>query len=395
MKIAILEEDHFEVLDVYLQIFQTVFGTDSVYLITNNHILDILESKIAKEKTLLTNGYNRNILLQKKITEFLSVNKIDIFLYNTIEVGEYIFANKLVKLINKVNNIKVILTLHNINTFLSPSWFVAKNPKRLYKNISNNINKLILFKRIYAFNVLCENQISYIKKLIGNRKPVFYTPPCILNSNSPIAGSKNITDKKKLTITILGGVDKNRKDFKTVLDALRLLGNTCKYFYLQIIGAAKGDFAKEVKNYLLQLANEFSLEFSFPESDQPILSNKQVSEILSKTDFLLCPTVPFAFYEGNKEYYGVSKSTGNFYDIIRYAKPAIFPEVIPVPFSLKKSVLSYSDSLSLSNLLRNLSVNLSLKNELDEAVIFAQETYALPKVAKSVQEQFSTIIQKP
>ncbi len=394
MKIAILEENHFEVLDVYLKIFQTVFGTDSVYLITNNHILEILEAKVSNDKTLLTNGYIRNNDLQKKISDFLIENKVDIFLYNTIEVGEYVFANELVKSINKIGNTKVLLTLHNINTFLSPSWFVAKNPTRLYKNILNNINKFILFKSIFAFNVLCENQVSYINKLIGNRKPIFYIPPCILDTSTRISETKNIPLKEKLTITILGGVDKNRKDFKTVLDAFRLLGNTCKYFHLQIIGAAKGEFAKEVKNYLLQLANDYSLEFSFPEEGQPILSNKQVSEILTKTDFLLCPTVPLAFYEGNREYYGVSKSTGNFYDIIRYAKPAIFPEVIPVPNSLKNSVLNYSDSVTLSTLLINLNANSSLKSDLDEAVNFAQESYALTKVAKSVQEQFSTIIHR-
>lgn len=393
MKIAILEENHFEVLDVYVKIFQSAFGEKSVFVITNTNILQLLEQQIEEEHLLITDNISRNKSLSDLIFNFLQTQKIDILLYNTIEIGEYAFADALVKKVISNLSTKVVLTLHNINSFVKPSLFIAKHPKSFLKNIISIYRKKRLLKSVSALNVLCENQASYLKNIIGYPNTVLYVPPCIANSNHEKSVSSEPSGSKKLvTITILGGVDKNRKDFPTILNAFKLLGDTCKFFHLQIIGATKGEYAIEVKNSLLQLARSCSLVFSFPEEGQPILSNKQVSEILTKTDFLLCPTVPVALYEGNKEYYGLSKSTGNFYDIIRYSKPAIFPEAIPIPDSLKKSVLTYSDSASLAGLLRSLQANLSLKNDLDKAVISAQESYALLKVAKSVQEQFSTII---
>lgn len=393
MKLAILEENHFEVLDVYLKIFNAVLGKHPVYVVTNKQILNLLSTKVAQHNLLLTDGIFRNNELRSEIIDFLEKNKVDILLYNTVEMGEYSFANKLVQQVGKKLGTKVILTLHNINTFFKPSLFIAKHPIRFLENAMTIVRKRKLIKSVSALNVLCENQKNYLVQKIGCKKPVFYIPPCIAESN----GLTQLTENKTvnvdlLTITIFGGVDKNRKDFKTVIDAFKQLGKYCKYFDVQIIGSAKGIYAKKINESFELLAKEYSMTYSFPEEGQPILSNDQVAALLDKTDFLLCPTVPVAIYEGNKEYYGISKSTGNFYDIIRYKKPAIFPIDIPVPLSLKSCVLSYSNPISLADLLKNLLTDIELRNNLVKAVKEAESNYSLPKIVFSVQEQFTQIL---
>jgi hypothetical protein len=140
------------------------------------------------------------------------------------------------------------------------------------------------------------------------------------------------------------------------------------------------------------LENDYSLTFSFPKVGVSSFSNNDVSNLSSSIDVILCPTLPYSIYEGNKEFYGISKSTGNFYDIIRYKKPAIFPENIPPPPYLKNCILTYNNSHTLSELLKKLISDLELRKKIAESVEIASSNFTINEISNSVKQQFSSIL---
>ncbi len=84
MRIVIFEEDHFEVLDVYYNIFIKVFGYKNVFVITNEKVFNILKTKPTFNQILLTNNINRSNDLLEAIYNFVKPIKPDFFLYNTV-----------------------------------------------------------------------------------------------------------------------------------------------------------------------------------------------------------------------------------------------------------------------------------------------------------------------
>lgn len=122
------------------------------------------------------------------------------------------------------------------------------------------------------------------------------------------------------------------------------------------------------------------------------MDDNELNEVLSSVDVLLCPTNIETTYEGQKEKYGSSKSSGNIYDIVRYQKPAIFPQAMQIPDSLKECVLSYNNEKELAQLLQTFIEEKNLINNLSMAVNNLEQTFSENSIVTNTQKQFSNIV---
>lgn len=391
MRIVIFEEDHFEVLDVYYNIFIKVFGYKNVFVITNEKVFNILKTKPTFNQILLTNNINRSNDLLEAIYNFVKPIKPDFFLYNTVILGEYAFAGKLTSKLQKNKLCTTVLTLHNINTFLKPAIFNCRNPYYIFKNILKFFYKKQLIKNVDALNVLCENQVFFLKKEFNNRKIITHIPPCIFSSKNLVELQNNL-ENKKLNIAILGAIDKNRKDYNTVLQAFNLLESRLQNIQLFLIGATNNEFAKEVIWDFEALAKKYALSLWYNKTDNSQISNSQLESLLLQCNLFICPTLPTTTFEANLEFYGITKSTGNFYDIVRHKIPALFPSPIPIPPSLKECVISYSNSESLADTINSFLINSENLKRLEIGVNNLKGYYSEDFIVASVKQQFENLI---
>lgn len=387
MRIAIFEEEHFEVLNFYIKIFQRTFGVENVFLITNKKTFNLISNKTDADRTLFTSAENQfeNI---HAVVDFVNKKRVDVFLYNTIVYTQYKFADKLISSLKKKTKAKLLLTLHNINTLVNPKIFICKNPVCLFKNIVTTFRKKRILRNINAVNVICENQHNYIRQNNLLAKPILNIPPCYWHENEkPITQ----TESSAFTLAILGKVKENRKDYETVYKALLILQEKLKSFRLLIIGWADKNANKNVIHKFQELQKQFSLSFWHPEKNAGRLDDNELKEVLGSVDVLLCPTNIETTYEGQKEKYGSSKSSGNIYDIVRFHKPAIFPQTMQIPDSLKECVLSYNNEIELAQLLQTLIEEKDLFNNLTKAVNNLQQTFSEDFIVTNTQKQFANI----
>lgn len=389
MRIAIFEEEHFEVLDFYIRIFQQAFGVQNVFLVTNERTYSLINNKTVLPQTALIN----NECTDKRIDviiQFLNNSKIDVFLFNTIVYNQYKFANSLLQRVKKETAAKSVLTLHNINTVLVPRIFNCKNPYYLLLNAITSIRKKRILKNTDALNVICENQLKYILEKNLVHKPILNIPPCYYDSSKE--SDKNNHTNEVITLAIVGKIEENRKDYETVYNALNLLGKNLKNIQLFIIGYAIGAFAEKILNKFQQLQEKNGLFFWHPNENNGHIGVEEMMQIMERVDLFLCPTNLQTTYEGQTEYYGSSKSSGNFYDVVRFRKPAIFPSNIPLPKKLKDCMLSYTDEMELSLILEKLYKDKTRLSGLHQNVRNLSKTFSEEVIVQDVKVQFEQLL---
>ena len=111
---------------------------------------------------------------------------------------------------------------------------------------------------------------------------------------------------------------------------------------------------------ILNRAREFSGTFTGISCyHEQVVQQDEFDRKLDSAHFILIPSVVRTFICGNiPETYGITKSSGNIFDIIKHAKPFIAPETLVVSPELRNSGFVY--------------------NEINEIVVFLQELLNAP-----------------
>ena len=169
--------------------------------------------------------------------------------------------------------------------------------------------------------VLDESLIKIKPDLSLKFLPVFYT--------------KFITkpENKIFTIVIPGAVSQKRRDYFSVISKLfnQPLGRRIK---LILLGKAKGEELFLLKDAEKNIFGNISMQYFTEKIPQPIFD-----EWMQNADILWCPLQKETEFFSQKEFYGVTKMSGNVGDAIKYGKSAIFPENFPNshPFIIRET----------------------------------------------------------
>ncbi|BDU51416.1 hypothetical protein [Haliovirga abyssi] len=325
MKIAIFDISNYHYTYLYSQC--KIFENDRV----DFYVSKFLKKSMEKEGVLNNSNFNWIVLndfdnkykYYKKVIKTLNNKKYDYVFFNTLQenwlLNFYFFIT-----VNK--NIKINLTLHNINIFIKCSR------KLKIKRLLRTIIRRIAFYRANSYNVYGENLKIYLEKYLMKKninKPITGIPFSIYENIKCLNDMNN-----KIKIIIPGTFDLKRRNYYDIYNLLKNIKNF--KFELILLGRVKKDFEEEI---LLEKFKKFKEVILFEE----YVSEEVFDEYMRKADILLAPIIKQIEMDGVLEEYGITKETGVSFAAIRYSLPVILPKEIKVMKEIEKIALVYEN----------------------------------------------------
>lgn len=300
-KIAYIELDtHAEIAGNFMDLMQD----------SNEFSVDYYFSeKISKQ----IDPQDSNIFLSdsSKIFRQLKEKKYDLVIIGTAHRYFDVFLK-----ITEYFNTAVIV--HNLNFTKISRFQLFKN---IFKKDFKYRLKLLLkeglfsapkvFEKASNLLVLDESLIKIKPDLSLKFLPVFYFH------------EYEIHRKSIITIVIPGAVSQQRRDCLHVLNSLKNFQRISHYQFV-FLGKASGNELIWIKEFEKQKPQNISIKYFSEKIPQPIFD-----EWMQKADILWCPLQNETEFFSQKEFYGITKMSGNVGDAIKYGKLAIFPENYP------------------------------------------------------------------
>jgi len=208
------------------------------------------------------------------------------------------------------------------------------------------------------------------------KKPVFVFPYSIYEPHT-----HNLTNE--ISFAIPGSIDIARRDYHFMLDCFEELHREKKKFKIFLLGSPMYDYGKIIIERVKVLKqNGLDIEYF-----EKLVEQSVFDELMARSTFILSPLQPVI----RDEYYGRSKETGCFFDMIRYSKPGIVPEYVPSPQKIHSSVLSYSNKENLLGLLRKIITDDNFKSKYSKCALKNSEAFSLENIRKVTNEFIETL----
>jgi len=341
MNIAIIEKGHFEVAYTLISLFDngdnriTVFVDQSSY----DHLAWLLKDKAARYIWIIQKSETNRDFIQEMFT-YIRQHPFDLLYFDTIADNFIHYAWH----IRKLKQEKIIMTLHDINGFFHyrPSWSIRK--------IIRYIGKRRLIRLIPAFNVLSETLIPHLKQKLFPGKKIFNIPGGFFEPGNFKAKQYSAGDTIKITVP--GSIDIRRRDYDTVFELLSKAKQQGINIAVTLLGAFREKCSEHIHRKCLQYLNA-NTNLHFYETG--VVMQAEFDRVMSETHFIWMPLQPSAIVtDGTKEQYGISISSGNIGDVIRYAIPFFAPTHFNTDSALQASCYYYNEITGIVNTLRSL-----------------------------------------
>jgi len=342
MKVGLLELDHYEM--GYSIIKTLEYNNHNIWVFTTNKLNDRFQAALKKSSNIIfVNKTDEEsiITFYKRMADCLLKEELNTLWVNTIEYEFEAFASMISSL-----KCKKILTIHNANF-----WF---DYSKLFftKSYRANKYKMRLLKQMDAYVALSNNVMNYIIDRFHLRKKMFVFPYSIFEEDQAVS-IENVNYK----LVVPGAVDVMRRDYDFILKVYQKLNVEISNLELVLLGPPKGDYGEGIIKIAQSINRSggkvtwFNGEVNQKEFDSQILSCSLIISPLQK--------------QIGGEQYGKSKETGCFFDMVRYAKPGIVPNYVPVPFNMNSSILSYNNEIDLIMLVKSILCHPKRKSELN------------------------------
>lgn len=365
MKIVIYDTQHYEMVNVLLNIFDS----------DENHILFLVDIKIKRkmESHPITSSritrYDFVIEENQGTTDFFSEAerkvkelKPDLMIFNTID-KDYAPIWKFIKRLS----FPYLVTVHNLNTWLNPPFTLNR------KALSNYYYRRKIIKKSSFLAVQEELFIEYIRKNKLYDKPVV-TIPHTLQEES-LVHPKN----EKIRIAIPGGIDGVRRDNDFALDVIEEINKVSCNFQFVFLGKVVGLGEKIWQRILLLQSKGIDIQHYYDDHSNVIFDNE-----MKQCDLIFLPLNVDTKYEGIVEVYGTSKVTGVIYDMMRFAKPGVVPKKMVIPPTMANSLLSYDSKEQLIRILLEWEENPQRITERKKIAAENAEYYTRENIRKRV-----------
>lgn len=349
MKIAVFELDyHFADLYNFCKLFQGTTHEITVFTkvdINERFSGDKISSSfrwVIKDQEALSVFLERNLTL---------INSHDLIFFITIASGyRAIFKTRFL--------IPTILRIHNSHSYLRPKSYIhiPKSFFNIYKSISYIFREMILSRDFYyipklieKFNFVCfpdyfvENYV--IEKNLIRKEKIF---PCLPSASCFSIDNQIDVLKLALDICILGAIDRRKRDYILVVNAIKdALPNLKNPIRLTLLGKPIGKYGRKVIRQFKELECDNFQLVSF----EQFVSQEEFNHILEKTDMILAPMIEESSFRIYTEIYGKSKTSGSFLDLVRFGKMVSLPVFFYTDFSLTGLIDKYESFQKLAEIL--------------------------------------------
>ena len=322
MKVGIFETEHYEGAYPVIRLFDipsnnlVIFTTPETYKRFN----DLFKEEANKFQWVILNTKGRRVGFFRQLYREAKKHRLDIFYINTISSNHLLFAG----VIAFLRKTRIILTLHDINCMFNSRW--SWKPRKM----AHHIGKRYLLRLVKEFNVVSDTMISYLRDKTRGKKIIHNFPGAVFeHKNSSAAINESIH------LVIPGSIDKRRRNYDMVFDLLRLAEEKKLPLRITILGGYTDPYGAGI----IQKARSFPTHYttlSFYETD--VVLQDEFDRQLNDAHFIYIPSViNTTICFDIPEIYGLSKSSGNVFDVIKHAKPFIVPKGLRIPETLESS----------------------------------------------------------
>lgn len=319
-KIAYIELDtHAEIARNFMDLMQD----------SNDFSVDYYFSKKISKRVGQT-AHNIFVAESSDIFNILKEKNYDLVIIGTV----HRYFDVFLKISNKFNTSVIV---HNLNFTKISTFQLLKN---IFKKDFKYRLKLLLkedllsapkvFETARNFLVLDE---SLLKTNLHSKLkflPVFFLTKYENNRTSIV------------TVVIPGAVSQARRNYRHLLERIKTFSRKT-HFQFVFLGKAAGKEFQWLKDFEKDKIQNISFKYFTEKVRQPVFD-----EWMRKADVLWCPLQKETEFFSQKEFYGITKMSGNVGDAIKYGKAAIFPADYPdsYPFIIpeKENVENQIDS---------------------------------------------------
>jgi glycosyltransferase involved in cell wall biosynthesis len=235
--------------------------------------------------------------------------------------------------------------------------------------------KRFLVKVVREFNVVASTMVDYLKKKLPPHKKVHCVPGSVFEDR---ARSSNLEVYEEIKIVIPGTLDGRRRDYNLVFELLEGINKSALNVSITFLGGINSEYGKGILAKCRQYSNEHSnLRFFSSE----IVEQPDFDRIMDDAHLAFIPsTINAVISDDIAETYGLSKSSGNLFDIIKHAKPFVIPEELQIPENLESSVFKYDSVESIISFLQSLISNPQLYLRLQDEALKNSRKYTIEKI---------------
>lgn len=319
-KIAYIELDtHAEIAANFMELMQ-----DSSEFSVDYYFSEKIAKQINRtgESIFITKSSEIFNLLKNKDYELVILGTVHRYFDIFLKITEHFYTSVIV---------------HNLN-------FMKISRSQLLKNIFKKDFKYRLkllakegllsapkgFEKASNLLVLDDSLIKKNPNLSLKFLPVFY----LLKYEKP--------RKSIITIVIPGAVSQQRRDYLHVFKSLKNFKRDIDFEFV-FLGKASGQELSWLKDFEKHKPHNITVKYFTEKVPQLVFD-----DWMQKADLLWCPLQKETEFFNQKEYYGITKMSGNVGDAIKYGKVAVFPADYPnsYPFIIpeKENVENQIDS---------------------------------------------------
>ena len=324
MKIAIFETEHFEGAFPVIKLFDLPGNEITVYTSPDTHkrFTDLFRENASRFDWVILPARGR-LRFFRSLYENLKNQKPDVLYINTISNNHLLYAFVLSLLSLKT----VILTVHDINCLFE------SRPSLNFRKAAIHWGKKKLVRQVNEFNVVSDTMLSYLQTK-AKQKKTHNIPGSVFENNYSPQPVNSL-----LRIVVPGSLDKRRRDYEQVFQLAAIADK--EKTPLQII--LLGGFSDEYGKAITERGNSFKSDnCKIITYDIEVVDQEEFDRQMDAAHFVLIPSVIDTKICGNiPEIYGITKSSGNIFDVIKHAKPFIVPAGLTISDNLRLSCFKY------------------------------------------------------
>jgi hypothetical protein len=374
MNVAIFETEHFEGAFPVIRLFDKPGNDITVYTSQETHkrFADLFGANMNRFNWIILPGNSKRRFFFSLYKNLKKQNPALLYI-NTISSNHLLYAFVLTRLHLK----RVSLTVHDINClFESRSAFG-------FRKAVIHWGKKSLIKRATEFNVVADTMLPYIKTK-AKGKAVHNIPGCVFEARHI---QQSISEA--LRIVVPGSLDGRRRNYDRVFELADLANKEKLPVQIILLGGWTDEYGKSIINRAAAFKAGHCSVISY---DTMVVDQAEFDKQMDEAHFVFIPSVINTKICGDiPEVYGLTKSSGNIFDVIKHAKPFIVPVGLTVSLNLQTSCFTYNFVGEIVSFLKSFIVSPAQYNRWQDEALKNSRYYTIDKVRERNPALFNNV----
>jgi hypothetical protein len=377
MKTGIFEMEHYEGAYPVIQLFnmpgnQLVIFTDAA---TYTRFADLFKTDVNRFQWEILDRTGGKWRFFRQLYKAAKKHKLDLFYLNTISNNHLLYA----WVIRFLRIARVVITVHDINCLFKSQWSMQ------LRQLVHHIGKKALIKQVQEYNVVSETMVDYLRETTGGSMQIHNIPGAVFESEQA-----TLTINDHVHLVVPGSLDKKRRDYYQVFELLKAAETAQLPLQVTLLGGHSDDYGKGVIQQAAALKTKYTKIRFY---DEQVVHQDEFDKQLNAAHFIYIPSViNTAICFAIPETYGLTKSSGNMFDVIKHARPFISPKDLRISAALESSCFRYTSIDHLVSFLQECMQKKESYAAWQQQALASSKEYTIAKVRARNLTLFDSLI---